>query len=92
MTQKRYNIRVSEQMASQIDVFCIESGLYENASEYFRDIMRQDLARREEAYLKKFGELLEPLLGQPIDDCEPFDSEKDLKQMRKAYLSKQGAQ
>lgn len=62
MIQRRYNIRVSEQMASQIDVFCIESGLYENASEYFRDIMRQDLARREEVYFKKIGELLEPLL------------------------------
>lgn len=92
MAQRRYNIRVSEEMASKIDIFCIESGLYENASEYFRDVMRQDLERREQESLRKIGEMLEPLLGQPLDDCKPFEPEKDMEEMTKSYLARKEAQ
>lgn len=92
MSQRRFNIRMSEQIASQIDTLCIETGLYESASEYFRDITRHDLARREEENLQKIGDILEPLLGRPFEECEPFEPKKDLEEMTKRYLAKKEAE
>ncbi len=35
--------------------------------------IRKDLAHREEESLRKIASMLEPLLGDPLDDCKPFE-------------------
>ncbi len=92
MAQKRYNIRVNEPLANHIEAMCGEDGFYENASEYFRDLARHDFERIEEEKIRRINEVLEPLLGRPVEECEPFDPEKDLEEIERQYLAEKESQ
>lgn len=50
MASKNINVRVSGTLRRHLDQQVSGSGLYENASEYIRDLIRRDLKSTEEAW------------------------------------------
>mgnify|MGYP005801835597 CR=1 FL=1 len=54
---KSINIRVSGELAEHVNKQISNKGLYENASEYIRDLIRNDLKQNESKKFKNVEEL-----------------------------------
>ena len=59
MATENVNVRVRGELRTHLDQQIGEHGLYENASEYVRDLIRQDMKSREEAW-QWLGKSIEP--------------------------------
>lgn len=64
MLSESVNVRVTGPLRDYLQHQISPNGLYENASEYVRDLIRKDKARKEEAWAWLRAEL-EPLLEIP---------------------------
>ena len=91
MKQNRVHVRLPDPLANHVAEMCGEGGLYDNASEFFRDLARQHYEKIEQGKILKLNAKLAPLLNRPIEECLPFEPEKDLAEMKQRYLAKKDA-
>lgn len=85
--QHRVNVRIPGCIYNHIQEICGEDGLYENASEFFRDLARRHYEQSENEKLLRLNATLAPLLNRPIEEFTPFDAEKDLEEIERQYLA-----
>ncbi len=77
------NVRISGKLKEFISLQVGPDGLYENASEYVRDLIRKDYSRQEELKMDLLYKRLMP--GMKADEKEflEFDPEKIIKTAKK---------
>jgi antitoxin ParD1/3/4 len=69
------NVRVNGPLADFIAENIGADGLYENASEYVRDLIRRDKERADKARFDALRSELQQAFAQPDSDARPFDRE-----------------
>jgi len=67
MVSDNLNVRLTGRLKDHLRQQVGENGLYDNASEYVRDLIRRDLKDREEAWIW-LREEIEPGLRAPEDE------------------------
>jgi len=70
------NVRVGDPLRKFIEFRCGPDGLYENASEYIRDLIRRDYEREESLRQTWLKDQLQPGMAAHEDEFIPFDVEK----------------
>lgn len=89
MSVDRINTRLSRPMADFVARMIGEDGLYETSSEYVRDLIRRDMARREDNAQVEFEDrLLQSYRnyadGRYIESTGNFEDDMALYEKRKA--------
>ncbi len=70
------NVRISGKLRKFIEQQTGSDGLYESASEYVRDLVRQDYMRREEQKWSWLREQLLPAMNADESDFVAFDADE----------------
>lgn len=83
MKQSRINTRISGVLAEHIEEMCGEYGLYENTSEFIRDLIRQNYEKAEQEKWKRIKSELAPRINKPIEEFIEVDPEASLKEFKK---------
>lgn len=78
-------VRLSGPLRRFIDKRSGENGLYENASEYLRDLVRRDFEKEEARKWSALIEELKPALAADESEYVPFDAEAIISQAQAEY-------
>ena len=76
------NVRVAGHLAAFVAANFGEDGLYDNASEYVRDLIRKDLARVEQERFAALKAELQTAFAQPESTAEAIDADAFIARMR----------
>ncbi|MEO5494789.1 MAG: addiction module antitoxin [Sphingomonas sp.] len=76
------NVRVSGALSDFVAANVGDDGLYDNASEYVRDLIRRDLARVELERFEALKAELQHAFSQPESTAEPIDADAFITRMR----------
>ena len=79
------NVRVSGPLRDHVAENVGNDGLYENVSEYVRDLIRRDHARVEEERLETLKAELQRAFAVPDSECAPFDADAFRARMRERH-------
>ncbi|OSZ68416.1 addiction module antitoxin [Sphingomonas sp. IBVSS2] len=79
------NVRVNGPLEEFIAENIGQDGLYENASEYVRHLIRQDKERVEQARFEELKAELQRAFSAPDSDARPFDRDAFLERARKRW-------
>ena len=88
MKKNRINANVPESLADHVNIMCGESGFYENASEYIRDLIRQDLVRVEHEKTEKLKLKLAPRINRPVNEFIKVDPEAAMQEFKQRCRAK----
>lgn len=69
------NVRISGALRDHVAENVGEDGLYENVSEYVRDLIRRDHARVEDERFQMLKTELQQAFAVPDSECVPFDAD-----------------
>ena len=76
------NVRISGKLKEFISLQVGPDGLYENASEYVRDLIRKDYLRQEELKMDRLHKRLMPGMQADQKEFVEFDPEKIIETAR----------
>lgn len=85
--ETRLNVRVKGPLALHVQQRIGDNGLYENPSEYIRDLIRHDMLQEEERKNRSFHQAVMSSMESPTSDLEYdfFDKKRQkLKALQKA--------
>ena len=82
------NVRISGKLKEFISLQTGANGLYENASEYLRDLIRKDYRRQEELKMDLLHKRLMPGMNADETEFVEFDPEKIIQAARKQKAEK----
>lgn len=77
------NVRISGKLKDFISLQTGPNGIYENASEYVRDLIRKDYLRQEELKMELLHKRLMPGMNADEKEFIEFDPEKIIQTARK---------
>ncbi len=72
------NVRIGERLGAFVASNIGDDGIYDNASEYVRDLIRRDMQRIEDERLATLRTELRAAFAAPDDRFEPLDADKVL--------------
>jgi antitoxin ParD1/3/4 len=79
---KTLNVRVPDELGEFIDANVGEVGLYDNASEYIRDLIRRDKERAEAIAFERLKGELQRAFAAPDNDFVEIDRDAMLARIR----------
>lgn len=79
------NVRVSGTLSEFVSSNIGRDGLYDNASEYVRDLIRRDLARVEQQRFEALKAELEQAFAQPESTAKPIDADAFVARMKQRH-------
>ncbi|HEY0435651.1 MAG TPA: addiction module antitoxin [Phenylobacterium sp.] len=79
------NVRLTGALGEFVAANTGADGVYDNASEYVRDLIRQDKARAEAAAFERLKAELQAAFAQPDDSARPFDVEAAIARNRRRH-------
>ncbi len=85
MAQSRINTRLPQQLASYVDEICGPHGLYETASEFVRELIRQHYEKSELHKWQNLNSKLAPGANADISEFEQVNPDEQLKQFKNRY-------
>ena len=85
MASVTLNVRVTGALGDHVAASVGHNGLYENVSEYVRDLIRRDHARTEAERLEILRQELQHAFAVPESDARPFDAEAFRQRMRERH-------
>lgn len=88
MASENVNVRVTGKLRSHLEQQISESGLYENASEYIRSLIREDLMVNEQAW-KYLKEKLEAGIRAADSEFTRVSAEEIITRSKDRYISKE---
>jgi len=88
MKQNRVHVRLPDPLAHHVEEMCGEGGLYDNASEFFRDLARQHYEKMEQEKILKLNAKLAPLLNRPLSECVEIDPESSIEEFKQRCRAK----
>lgn len=77
------NVRVSGALSDFVSSNIGRDGLYDNASEYVRDLIRRDLARVEKERFDALKRELQHAFAQPESTSGPIDADAFIDRMKR---------
>ena len=88
MKQNRVHVRLPDSLAHHVEEMCGEDGLYDNASEFFRDLARQHYEKTEHEKIIKLNSKLAPLLNRPLSECIEIDAGSSIEEFKQRCRAK----
>lgn len=88
MKEHRINARLPEALALHVYEECGESGQYDSASEYIRDLVRQDLKSKEQEKWKRLKSKLVEAANAPFEDFVEVDPEASIEEFKQRCKAK----
>lgn len=85
MAQTRINTRLPMQLASYVDEICGPQGLYETASEFVRELIRQHYEKSEIGKWQALNTRLAHGANADISEFNEINPEEQLKQFKDRY-------
>ena len=79
------NVRVTGELSDFVASNIGEHGLYENASEYVRDLIRRDFVRVEQERFEALRRELQVAFAQPDSTAEPLDADVLIARLKSRY-------
>ncbi len=86
MAATNVNVRIGGNLRTHLDQQIGTNGLYENASEYIRDLIRRDLSSQKDAW-RWLKQKLEPGLRADESEFTKISKEEIIARARKRYLN-----
>lgn len=87
---KGVNVRLTNKLQNFIAEQIGTNGLYENASEYVRDLIRRDYMLHEERKWKWFYEQIAPGMKAKENEFIPFEPESIIREAKKQKTGQAG--
>lgn len=81
------NIRLNSRLSAFVAENVGAGGLYDNASEYVRDLIRKDKERVEQEAFETLKAELQRAFSAPDSEARPFDPEEFLARARERWAS-----
>ncbi len=76
------NVRVSGRLGAFVSDNVADGGVYENVSEYVRDLIRQDMARADAEAFERLKAELQHAFTASDDSYQPLDAETVIRRNR----------
>ncbi|OGI03796.1 MAG: hypothetical protein A2Y25_07230 [Candidatus Melainabacteria bacterium GWF2_37_15] len=91
MKQNRVNANLPESLAYHVNIMCGEGGFYDSASEYIRDLIRQDLVRIEHEKTERLKAKLVARINRPVSEFIKVDPESAIQEFKQRCRAKRKA-
>ena len=90
MHNNRIHTRLPEVLAEHVLLRCSE-GIYDNSSEYIRDLIRQDYEKTEREKWKRLKSKLADAANAPFEEFIEIDPQASLEEFKQRRLAKKEA-